>query len=555
MEDIFVTGHRNPDMDSITSACAYSYLMSKVDKNNNYIPIRLGQLNESTSEYFKYLKINPPRFKMDAHIHIDKVYTPYTKYFDINDPIKKITEIFKNKKNKTSVVPIFNNNKYVSLLSVDEVSDWFLNENPEGMRPVYDFRFSNFEKVLKGRFVSRDQNTDEMKAAIMVAAMSLKRFEERLSNVKKEGVKVILLTNCIQEYFDIALKYGVDAFVFVGSKKEDISSLDRRRFTGNIFVSDTDTSETIRLMRLSCPIHHMMTKKYSKVYTHDLYDDIRKKIAETELRGFPVFTKDEKFVGYITRRNFIIKPKLNFALVDHNEIEQSIPGLDGDYIVSIIDHHRVDIPKTTNPISITAYPVGSTNTIIYELFKRYDVEITPLVAKIMLGGILSDTILLKSPTTTNQDNEAVNALLKIADVTIDELSSVIFSNIKSLCKMDTTKAILSDFKKYDQNGCRFGIGQVEVNSLTDITKDVFKNYIKRLDEISSSEALNWVMLLVTDIISNSSLLIVSKFRKNKELPWPEINKKICGDENRVFEVGSILSRKKQLLPAIIKVLE
>lgn len=546
MSTIFVVGHRNPDMDSITASVSYSYLKNKTDKDNTYIPIRIGHMNASTKAFFEKENIEAPLYMKDAFIHINKIYTPYKNHVDVNDPIYKITKLFQQGKARTSIIPVFENGVFKSLLSIDEISRWFLQENHGERRPVYDFYYDNWDDVIKGFFIKRTEKIAE-NASIMVAAMNEKRFEERLKKAISKGCKLVVVMGAKQEYIDIAVKNKVSALIFVGSKQHEIEKLNLNNFEGEVFVSHQDTAETIRALRLSSPIKSLLTDVYPIVYDKELFDDVRHKMIASELRGFPVFDSSSKFIGYVSRRNFLEKPTLKFALVDHNESEQSIPGLDEAEITEIVDHHRIAMERTKNPIYVFAEPLGSTNTIIYQLFKRWHVNIPVEIAKVMLAGILSDTVALKSPTTTLQDRKAVNTLLKIANIKIEAITDILFNSACSLNSMDPRTTILSDFKQYEEGTVSFGIGQCEVNSLHDISKETIERFHTSLEDIKDGRGLKWTMLLITDLASSSSILLSTSYPLTDSLPWEKLDKDL-------FDLPEVLSRKKQLLPQVLKVL-
>lgn len=547
MSTIYVCGHKNPDMDSITSAISYAYLKNKTDRENTYVPVRCGHMNASTKSFFEKEGLTPPVHMKDAFIHIDRVYTPVKTYIDVNDPIYKITSLFQSSKLRTSIIPVFEDGKYKSLLSVDAISRWFLKENFGTHRPIYNFRFDTWESVLGGEFLKRNKDR-ENPSSLMVAAMDVKRFEEKISRVSKKGINLIVIMSARKEYLDIAKRHDVEAIVIVGSKKNEVEKLDLDSFNGSVFVSHLDTAETIRLLRLTGSISSLLTEDYPVVHDHELFEDVKRRIAESELRGFPVFDENEAFLGYVSRRNFLEKPSLKFVLVDHNESDQAIPGIEDAQIVEIVDHHRIAMQKTKQPIYVFAEPLGSTNTIVYQLYKRWHIQIPEKIAKVMLAGILSDTVALKSPTTTIQDKKAVEHLLSILSIDMDTITSSIFSHTETLNNLDPRKTILSDFKQYEEKGVSFGIGQCEVSSVRDITEETIEKYLLSLDDIAGGRGLKWTMLLITDLLSSSSILLSSKFNKADELPWEKIGK-------QMYDLPEVLSRKKQLLPAVLKVLE
>jgi len=236
-------------------------------------------------------------------------------------------------------------------------------------------------------------------------------------------------------------------------------------------------------------------------------------------------------------------------LVDHNELKQSVEGLDEADIVEIIDHHRLDAEKTQRPIFIAAEPVGSTCTIVYHQFLRWQTALDAQTARILLAGIIGDTVILKSPTTTDQDRRAVAALAEIAEIAdVYQFGEDLFSAAKVLRDADVKQVVEGDFKMYEEHGIRFGIGQVEVTTLEQVD-EVKDAYLSQLDRTRKNLGLDWALLLVTDVIKEDSVLLSTEFtRFEKTLAYP---KEAAGK----YLLKGVLSRKKQLLPEILRVIE
>jgi manganese-dependent inorganic pyrophosphatase len=281
---------------------------------------------------------------------------------------------------------------------------------------------------------------------------------------------------------------------------------------------------------------------------HDeLFDTAKKTLLASEYRGLPVL-KDRRFAGVVTRRSFIEKPRRRLILVDHNELGQAILGSEDAEICEIIDHHRMGAEKTNTPIYIYAKPVGSTCSIVFGHFRMYGIEPDRTTALLMLSGLLSDTMLLRSPTTTDEDRMYATELARLAAVDLQEYGTLMLSQMSSLKTADPVQVIGADFKEYSQSGYSVGIGQVEVNSLSDID-EVKVKLQATLGGFRKDRNLSWAMLLVTDIVQEHSILLTTLWPSaEKELPYMRL-------EEGVFDMPDVLSRKKQLLPEILRVLE
>lgn len=542
MSKIYITGHKNPDMDSIAAAYSYSVLKNKIDPDNQYIPVALGAMNSISRSLFERLGIKSLDILKDTFSKVKDVCKRPTLILEPEDPIYELVNMY-NQTNP-SVVPIMKDGTYKGLLSVDDINKYFLRENYDS-RPVYSLDINNIRRVVKGFMIKRGC-VDDFVAPIMVGAMRFSVFKKRLKDCKE---KPLLVVGCRNDHIAEAIKEQIPGLILTGVEEDSLDEIDFSGFNGFVYASHEDTAETIRLLRLSVKVETLLIPSKEITITQDmLFDSAKGILADSNKRGLPVFDKENgTFMGFITRRCFLERPRTKLILVDHNEASQSVKGIEDAEIVEIIDHHRLDAVKTTNPISITAMPVGSTCTIVFEQFNRYDQEIDPLTAKVLLAGIASDTVMLKSPTTTSLDRNAVKTLCAIASVDFEAFGKELFSKGSSLSSVDAKSAISSDFKVYTERGVKFGIGQIEVTTLDDID-EVSDNYLAELEKKKEGDSLEWAMLLVTNVLTSTSVLLCTNYKNNYRFEYEEL-------KSQIFSLPGVLSRKKQLLPEVIRVLE
>lgn len=542
MSKIYITGHKNPDMDSIAAAYSYSVLKNKIDPDNQYIPVALGAMNSISRSLFERLGIKSLDILKDTFSRVKDVCKRPTLILEPEDPIYELVNMY-NQTNP-SVVPIMKDGIYKGLLSVDDINKYFLRENYDS-RPVYSLDINNIRRVVKGFMIKRG-SVDDFVAPIMVGAMRFSVFKKRLKDCKE---KPLLVVGCRNDHIAEAIKDQIPGLILTGVEEDSLDEIDFSGFNGFVYASHEDTAETIRLLRLSVKVETLLIPSKEITITQDmLFDSAKGILADSNKRGLPVFDKENgSFMGFITRRCFLERPRTKLILVDHNEASQSVKGIEDAEIVEIIDHHRLDAVKTTNPISITAMPVGSTCTIVFEQFNRYDQEIDPLTAKVLLAGIASDTVMLKSPTTTSLDRNAVKTLCAIASVDFEAFGKELFSRGSSLSSVDAKSAISSDFKVYTERGVKFGIGQIEVTTLDDID-EVSDNYLAELEKKKEGDSLEWAMLLVTNVLTSTSVLLCTNYKNNYRFEYEEL-------KSQIFSLPGVLSRKKQLLPEVIRVLE
>lgn len=431
MEQIFITGHKNPDLDSICSAYAYAELKKQLDPENQYIAVRCGHLSSNVKEILKALDLPTLPYMNNVFPKVGDVVLKSPHHLLNTAKLSEVAEFYDT--HSPSVIPVFEEDKFSGLLSIDDITSW----------------------VMK--------------------AMS-----------------------------------GKDHIDYIPMVKE------------------------------------IMRDEEEPLFATELFEDAKQKLSSSKKRGLAVFN-EEGFFGYVTRRCFLKAPKYKVILVDHNESRQSIKGIEEASIMEIIDHHRIDAVKTDLPIFIDAEPLGSTCTIVYQLYLRHNVTLDELTAKVLLTGILSDTVILKSPTTTYIDQVSAQALADICHVNLEEYGFLMFSNTQGLKTRDPKEAISSDFKTYTEKNIQIGIGQCEVTTLHDL-KDYAEEYLQQLELIKSQNGLDWAVLMITDILREHSVLLCTEYKLNSHLQYKLIQEKI-------YDMPNILSRKKQLLPEILNVVD
>ena len=526
---VYITGHRNPDLDSICSAYAYAVLKGSIDRIHDYKAVRCGHLSDSVQAQVDKLGLPTIPYMRDVHPKVGDVMRVGEPVLDCNAPIFELVSIYN--RTKPSAVAIFDGGKYRALLSVDDITSWFLRDNSEGY-PRYPFRVENFGKVIPGYYVQLGTPA-EFSASIRADAQSF-----------MDASSEILLMHYDDEAFKRAVLAKVPAIIVIDLPEGKKLALEG--YEGTVYVSNEGMAETLRKLRMTPAVSTVLGTQGPILQITDFFDAAKEQLASSKLRGLAVFDGDN-YAGFVTRRCFLKKPKYSVILVDHNEHDQSIRGVETAEIKEIIDHHRLDAPKTDLPIFIDSEPLGSTCTIIYQLFLRNNVVPDKLTSKVLLAGILSDTIILKSPTTTGIDIWSAERLAPMSGVeNLEEFGKSLFSNVGSLISRDADTVITSDFKTYKEANISIGIGQCEVPTLQDINsyKDT---YLEALERVRKLNNLDWVMLMITDVLKGRSLLLSSTYSFESKLSYEKISE-------HVYDMQDALSRKKQLLPEIIHVL-
>ncbi|MFW5786543.1 MAG: putative manganese-dependent inorganic diphosphatase [bacterium] len=539
MSEVLIAGHQNPDMDCTCSATAYAYLKGLLHPDSTFTAIRSGALSNQIRDVYRQAGLSAPKHVDSIEPTVGDVVKRYEFCLNRADPVLRAFELVRER--TISAIPVCGpDGSFEGVVGVNEIAD-YASAYHAGERPEYHFSTSNFERVLPGRFLKRG-SVDDFVAPIATGAMPVERAFERMEQLSR---KPLLIVGNRSEILAYAVERAFPAIVITGLEGEAELDVDFSGYDGSVYLSETDTAESIRLLRLSSEIDMIVDSDVPHLDDTTAFDEAKTQLLNSEYRGFPVF-RDGTFVGMVTRRSFIERPRRRLILMDHNELDQAVPGAEYAQILEIVDHHRLDAPKTPEPIAVQTRPVGSTCTIVWQEFVTHRIEIPVNIAIILFSGILSDTVNLQSPTATDIDRRAVEDLEEITGISRDEQTKRLFSRLKALQEREPHEIVTADFKVYGEAGLRFGIGQAEVTTLVDA--DSYAGRLEAaLDDVAREKDLTWTMLMITDVVKGNSILLTNGFRGGDgKLVYPRINE-------RMFRLAGVLSRKKQLLPEVVRV--
>ncbi len=533
--EVYITGHRNPDMDSLCSAYAYAVLKGSIDRIHEYKAVRCGHLSDSVKGQIAILGIEAPPYMRDVHPKVGDVMRTGEASLDCNAPIFDLINFYD--KARPSAVAVFDGNVFKGLLSIDDITSWFLEDNANGC-PLYKFKSENLGKVMPGHYLKGEDKKYEFHAVIKGDVNDIDNPSESIAVIpygkNEEGQKSLAR----------AIAMNVPAIVLTGMNAEENLSIED--YEGIVYASQVGMAESIRRLRMAPSVNDIMGPQGPILQVDDFFDVAKEQLSSSKLRGLAVF-EEGKYVGFVTRRCFLKKPKYNVILVDHNEPEQSIRGIETAEIKEIIDHHRLDAPKTDLPIFIDSEPLGSTCTIIYQLYLRNNVVPDKITSKVLLAGILTDTIILRSPTTTGLDIWSAERLAPMSGVeNLEEFGRSLFTNVGSLATREPEIVISSDFKTYKEGNISLGIGQCEVQTLQDV-KEYKDDYLAALEKIKRLNHLDWVMLMITDVLKGQSVLLSTDYALESKFSYEKLF-------DHVYDIQDTLSRKKQLLPELIHII-
>lgn len=533
-EKVYVFGHRNPDTDSVTSAIALAYLKNK--QGINAIPAVLSSLNLETRFALNYFKVPEPIFLNDVKIKVKDL--KYTKNYTINENESIYNAYYKMEKAGISKIPVVDQNKkMLGIVSMKDIArEQFSREYDK-----VDSLYSNILDVIDGNSLLKYD--DNIQGNLIVAGFRSATFIEAI-NLGPDNILIVGDRHSIIEY---AIESKVKLIIITGNHeiKNEHLKLARKNKV-NIITTSLNTLQTTKIFNLSNCVKTII--KDTDVLCIDENEDLNEfiKIAnKTRYSYYPVLGRNEQCLGILRFSDVGYDNKKNVILVDHNSYEQSAVGLEEANIVEIIDHHNIGTIGTNMPIAFRNMPVGSTNTIVYRLYKEAGVTITKEMAGLMLSGILSDTLILTSPTTTDMDVEVVKKLSKIAKVDYKKYG---FEMIKAgtTLKGKTLEEILyTDFKTYTVSDKKIGLGQIMTTNIEEVEEKI-DEYVDLLNKVAENNDYYFVNLYVTDILKNGTYVIYSKNAENVLAHAFNIN-----EMKQLTYLDKVVSRKKQILPVIM----
>ena len=534
MEKVYVFGHRNPDTDSVTAAIALSHL--KKELGVNAVPAVLSGINLETKYVLKYFGVKEPIFLNDVKIKVkDLNYTKnysVTEQDSINDAYHKMNEA------GISKIPMVDDHKkLLGIITMKDIAKEQFNENIDLVDSTYD----NILEAIDGKELLRFN--EDIKGKLTVASYRSKTI---ISSVPLD-TNSILMVGDRHSVIEYAITSGIKLLIVTGGHqiKEEHLKLAKEKKV-NIIVTPYPTLIAARRINLA---NSVSTINYVKdilcISEYENVSDFMGIANKTRYSYYPVIDEDEKCKGILRMSDVSYDNRKNVILVDHNSYEQSAIGLEETNIIEIVDHHNIGSIGTNMPINFRNMPVGSTNTILYIMYHENNIKIPKEIAGLMLSGILSDTLILNSPTTTDIDRKAVKELAEIAGVDYQVYGLEMLKAGSSLKGKTKEEVLYTDYKNYPVGNYHIGLGQISTTNPDELLEEK-EEYVDLLNQVADGEDYYFVALFVTDIIKKGSYVLYSK---RAEDILRNVYK--CEDLTQGTFLEGVVSRKKQILPGIM----
>ena len=502
---VYVTGHQKPDTDCIVSAIGYAFF--KRAQGMDAVPCRLGRVNVECKYLLKRFHFKKPHLLETARVNMNEI--------DLDEPIS-ISE-------DTSILEAvrkMEENGRESFGITDEKGCLI------GWISKSDIARLALGDTQDSRGILRDTPTEYFAASVNGKVINEKHAMVEL--IRQGAGMLVLLKNA--EVDEEVLKMA-------------------REYHCPIVISGCGAMNTSRYLYLAPPVKYIMRRKVVCFYTNEIADDVSKKLSASRFRSYPVVDLENHLVGYVTRYHMMNYHNKRMILIDHNQFQESVSGIVDAPVLEVIDHHRVADFSTPRPVDFRNEIVGATSTIVATIFRENMVPFTRELAGLLLGGILSETVNLQTPTTTQRDIETANILAAIADLRLEDFARELFSLDTEVREKMVNEMISHDMIFRNIAGLRTVFGRVNVSDIESYRQDTLDIRV-RIKEYCENTDMDICVLAFVSALENGCILYTAGDKAkwvHEAFPDKE------GEENS-FQEG-IVSRTSQIIPRVTEVIE
>ena len=546
MSEVLVIGHKNPDTDAICSAIGYAEFKRQTGMPDA-IAARCGDINDRIDFVLKTFGVTPPMFVSDVSPKVKDVMQ--TNLLSVGPHTTVAGALSLMDTRDIRVLPVLNPDESCKgLISMFKISRSIF-PTPSRKTDARRVRASlgAMAQTLTGELILADRPLEEEDLIMIIGAMSVESFGQRID--RYDTSKLVVIVGDRWDIQNLAIREKVRALIVTGGARMEEKTLEAAKENGvSVIFSPHDTATTANFCRASVPVRHVLDEDFLSFDQDERLDKVRPIATASNFPAFPVFDKQGRTVGILSKSDLLNPVDRKLILVDHNELSQAVKGADKVEIIEIIDHHRIGSLTTHQPILFRNEPVGSSSSIVADCFFKYGIEIPKKIAGLLLAGLVTDTLNLTSPTATAQDAEILKRLEQISGVDATKFTEQLFASGSVLTSRPADKAITTDCKIYEEAGEQFSVAQIEEIGFEQFEKRKAE-VLKALEEYCSENSFCFSALLVTDVVrQNSLLVVVGKEAFLDQVNYPKI-------EKNIYDFQGIVSRKKQLLPYLTDCLE
>ncbi len=533
MDPIFVTGHRNPDTDSIVSAIAYAALRNSLG-DRGFVAARLGHISDETQRILE-------RFEFEAPQRLNTMRTQ-VRDLDFDTPpalnagvtVARAWEALQADRSIPAIPVTDEQGHLYSMISPTEIADFDMGVAMQAR--VDEIPVFNLLSVLEGQILNDNGDMVDTVSGELIIALPQSR-----QDLLFRDANAIVICGDQPDMAEKAIDMGVSCLIVCQAELPE--KLRQKKTSACIISTPFDAVRTARLIYHATPLDRICRKSdFECFHLDDFLDDVREVVSKSRHRNYPILDENDKVVGTLSRFHLLRPRRKRVVLVDHNEASQSVPGLEQAEILEIIDHHRLADIQTGGPIYFRNEVVGSTSTIIAGMYQEKGLMPSAKLAGLLAAAIISDTVIFKSPTATDRDRRMAERMARIAGVQLDELGQFIFSEGANLSK-PAEELILTDFKEFHIAEHALGVSQVTcVDSETLMVRR--EELLQGMDRLKQERSYSMMILMLTDILKEGSYLL---YLGDEDIIHQAFGAEL--KDNACFLPG-VVSRKKQVIPML-----
>lgn len=543
---IWVVGHKNPDTDSICAAIAYANLKNaSAPAGVVYEAKRAGEINEETKYVLEYFDQKAPKLITDAGAQVKDIEIRKTQGVSGKISMKKAWEMMKQL--NVATLPITDaNNNLEGIITTGDIATSYMDIYDNHVVSRAKTQYRNIIETIGGTLIVGNEHAYFQEGKVLVAAANPDMMEEYI-----EDNDLVIIGNRYESQL-CALEMNASCMIVCSGAKVTKTITKLAQEKNCVLISTQYDSYTVaRLINQSIPIKFFMkTEDLVTFKTEDFVDDVREIMLKERNRDFPVLDRDGKYIGMMSRRNLLNTKKKQLILVDHNERSQAIDNIDGAEIVEIIDHHRIGSLETMSPVFFRNQPLGCTATIVYQMYREQGVEITKEIAGLLCSAILSDTLMYRSPTCTVVDKMVAEELAAIAGIDTETFAKDMFHAGSDFGTMTAEEIFYQDFKGFECNGVKFGVGQISAMSMDELgqVRDKLHPYLK---QAVLQQQMPMIFMMLTNILEENTYMICAGDGAAKLID----DAYHVSERDGYYLLKGVVSRKKQLIPMFMSALQ
>lgn len=558
---IMIIGHKNPDSDSICSAISYAYLKNQLiaekkvpltkdgvfpgDVQPTYVPMRAGAINNETAYVLNYFHMDIPEYIEDVNTQVSDIEYRKTKGISDHISIKNAWQLMRE--NDVVTLPIVSNDNVLEgLITINDIAKSYMDVTEPNLLSEAKTPYENLLDILDGRLIVGNAHNHFVNGKVLIGAANPHLMEDFI-----EKDDIIILGDRIEAQL-CAIEKGASCIIVCLDTEVNAAVIHMaQQAECSIITTPMDTYSVARLINQSVPVKHFMRSQNLITFQlDDTVDSIKEIMSKKRHRDFPVVDDYGNYYGMVSRRNLLALRRKKIIMVDHNEKNQAVHGIENAELLEVIDHHRIGTMETVAPVYFRNQPVGCTATIINQMFEEQQIYIPKSIAGLLCAAILSDTLMFRSPTCTPLDESTAKKLAKIAEIDLETFAMDMFEAGSALSGKSPEALFTQDFKAFSVEDISIGVSQISSINQHELDK-LTLSMTEYIESHLASMEYKMVFFMLTNILEQKTTLLC--FGPDSASLATEAFS-IEGN-GHTFILPDVVSRKKQVVPALVTALQ